>query len=234
MTSLEKDGGQIAAMFDKLAPRYNLMNRMMTFGQDQGWRRRVVQLAKIEGSMRVLDLATGTGDIALLVRDKHPQSQVTAGDFSEGMMAWGKQRPGGDSVEWCTCDALNMPFEDATFDRIVYGYLLRNVADVDRALQEIKRVLKPGGRMVCLDTTPPKKGLLYPFIQLWMKFGVPTLGRILAGSSGSYSYLTQSTLAFESPASLKAIMEKNDFENVNFETYMFHTIAIHSADKPLS
>lgn len=230
MTTVQKDGAKIAAMFDRLAPRYNLMNRVMTMGQDQRWRRFLVKQAKLQPGAKVLDLASGTGDIALQIVKAHPTSEVTAGDFSEGMMDWGKRRPDGDKIEWVVCDAMNMPFADQAFDSVVFGYLLRNVEDIPKTLAEIKRVLKPGGRMVCLDTTPPPKGLLYPFLQGYLKFGLPILGRLFAGNSGSYAYLSQSTLAFESPEALKQHFADAGFVDIGFKTFMFDTIAIHWAN----
>lgn len=230
MTTVHKDGTQIAAMFDRLAPRYNLMNRVMTMGQDQRWRRFLVKQAHIQPGAKVLDLASGTGDIALEIVKTHPDTQVTAGDFSEGMMDWGKQRPDGDKVEWVVCDAMNMPFEDNTFDCVVFGYLLRNVESIPQTLSEIKRVLKPGGRVVCLDTTPPRKNLLYPFLQTYLKYGLPVMGRLLAGNAGSYAYLSQSTMAFENPEALRKHFADAGFINIDYKTFMFHTIAIHWAE----
>lgn len=231
MTQVHKDGAQIAAMFDRLAPRYNLMNRVMTLGQDQRWRRFLVRKAHIQPNAKVLDLASGTGDIALEIIKVHPQAQVTAGDFSQGMMDWGKQRPNGDKVTWVVCDAMKMPFADASFDCVVFGYLLRNVESIPQTMAEIKRVLKPGGRVVCLDTTPPRKGLLYPFLQGYLKYGLPIMGRLFAGNAGSYAYLAQSSLAFENPEALKSHFEAGGFCNVAYKTFMFHTIAIHWAEK---
>jgi demethylmenaquinone methyltransferase/2-methoxy-6-polyprenyl-1,4-benzoquinol methylase len=229
MTTVQKDGTQIAAMFDRLAPRYNLMNRVMTMGQDQRWRRYLVNKAQIQPDQKVLDLASGTGDIALEIVKSQPKAKVTAGDFSQGMMDWGKQRPDGDKVTWVVCDAMNMPFEDASFDCVVFGYLLRNVEDIQVTLKEIKRVLKPGGRVVCLDTTPPPKGLMYPFLQGYLKFGLPLLGRLFAGNSGSYAYLSQSTIAFESPEALRTHFANAGYINIQYKTFMFNTIAIHWA-----
>lgn len=220
-------------MFGRIAERYNLMNRLMTLGQDQRWRRFVVKMARIPEAGTVLDLATGTGDIAFEALKLAPKSTVIGADFALPMMFVGQRNALGQYVRWCGADALNLPFKDATFDAVVEGYLVRNVPDIQRALQEQKRVLKAGGRIVILDSSPPPHNILRPFILLYLKYGIPLLGRLISGNKGAdaYKYLPESTQAFKTPDELAAMMREVGFENVNYKTFMFGTIAVHWGTK---
>ncbi len=222
----------IREMFDGLAPSYDRMNRVMTLGQDQRWRRFVVDRAKLGPDALVLDLASGTGDIAFEIQRRAPGIQVVAGDFSLGMLCIGKRRERGQRVTWVACDALALPFADASFDAVTFGYLLRNVNSIEQALSEIMRVLKPGGRAVCLDTMPPPPSPMRPLLALYLKLGLPILGRLLAGGAGAYRYLSDSTLAFKDPDTLAANFSQAGFDKVEYRTFMFRTIAVHWAEKP--
>src|SRR5690606_9311126 len=168
----------VQGMFDRIAARYNLMNRLMTFGQDMRWRRFVSKQAKLKAGDKLLDLATGTGDIAFEALRQIPGVQAVGGDFSLGMMIVGKNLAYGDQVQWSGTDALNLPFPEDTFDALTAGYLIRNVIDIPRAFAEQLRVLKPGGRVVILDTSPPPQNLLRPFIEIHLRYIIPLLGRI--------------------------------------------------------
>ncbi len=220
-------GPAVRRMFDAIAGRYDLMNRVMTLGQDQRWRRRVVALAGDPGRGRVLDLATGTGDIAALFARSFPQCTVVGGDFSAAMLAEARRRFGALNIDWQVCDANALPFADNTFQAVTFGYLLRNVDDSAAVLREVSRVLVPGGRVVCLDTTPPQKSLLYPFIRLYLRFGIPLLGRLLAGDENAYSYLTGSTIAFHDAETLSSIFRGAGFVEVEYRRLMAGTIAVH-------
>ncbi len=228
----DQQGARIQKMFDGLAANYDLMNRIMTMGQDQRWRRYVVDQADLKDNSTVLDLAAGTGDIAFEVRRRFDGATVVAGDFSLGMMAYGTQRKGGDRVHWVACDALALPFADNSFDAVVFGYLLRNVTNIQTALNEIRRVLKPGGKAVCLDTTPPPPGLLRPFIKTYLNVGLPLLGRALGTDPSAYAYLSNSTQHFETAQALAIHFEEARFEQVAFRHFLFKTIAVHWATKP--
>lgn len=222
----------VQGMFARIAPRYDLMNRLMTFGQDGRWRQALLRRAQLPPAGRLLDLGTGTGDIALAALNQPAQPQVVGGDFTLEMMRIGQQRPDGQRVRWAGTDALNLPFPDNTFDAVVSGYLLRNVADVRRAWAEQFRVLKPGGRVVCLDTTPPARNLLYPFIQLHLHVVIPTLGRLVAGHSEAYTYLPDSTENFLPADQLAERMRTAGFVDVGYEKLMLGTMALHWGRKP--
>lgn len=221
----------VQGMFDRIAARYNRMNRLMTFGQDMRWRRFVIRQAKLTPGSRLLDLATGTGDIAFEALRQVPGVQVVGGDFSLGMMKVGRHLPLGDKVGWSGADALNLPFPDNTFDAVTAGYLIRNVIDIPRAFAEQRRVLKPSGRIVILDTTPPPNNLLRPFILIHLRYVIPLLGRLISGNPDAYKYLPESTQAFKTPDELAALMRASGFVNVAYRRFMFGTMAVHWGEK---
>lgn len=220
----------VQRMFAGIAHRYDLMNRLMTFGQDVGWRREVIQRAGMPAGGKLLDLGSGTGDLALEAMHRQPTGQVTAGDFTLEMMRVGQQRQrqaGKPEPEWCGADALNLPYPPGLFDAVISGFLMRNVGNIDRALQEQARVLKPGGRIVILDTTRPRPSVLTPLIYFHMHVVIPLLGRILSGSAAAYKYLPDSTENFLSAEQLAGRMQANGFDGVGFRRLNFGTIAIH-------
>jgi demethylmenaquinone methyltransferase/2-methoxy-6-polyprenyl-1,4-benzoquinol methylase len=221
----------VQGMFDRIAGRYTLMNRLMTFGQDMRWRRFVVRQARLKPGAKLLDLATGTGDIAFEALRQTPGVQAVGGDFSLGMMMVGRQQPLGDEVDWSGADALNLPFPDNTFDAVTAGYLIRNVVDIPRAFAEQRRVLRPGGRVVILDTSPPPNNLLRPFILFHLRCVIPLLGRLVSGNPEAYRYLPESTQAFKTPDELAALMCAAGFQNVGYQRFMFGTMAVHWGEK---
>jgi demethylmenaquinone methyltransferase/2-methoxy-6-polyprenyl-1,4-benzoquinol methylase len=220
-------------MFDRIAKRYNFMNRIMTFGQDMRWRRFVVKQAQMPQNGKMLDLATGTGDIAFEAAKQYPQAQVIGADFALEMMRVGKQTSQGNSISWTGADALALPYANELFDAVVSGYLVRNVIDIPKSLQEQMRVLKAGGRIVILDTSPPPNNILKPFILMHLKYGIPLLGRLIAGDEGkdAYQYLPESTQAFKTPDELATIMRDVGLVSVGYKTFMFGTMAVHWGEK---
>jgi demethylmenaquinone methyltransferase/2-methoxy-6-polyprenyl-1,4-benzoquinol methylase len=152
----------VQSMFARIAERYDLMNRLMTAGQDMAWRKIAIDEAALPKGGRLLDLGTGTGDLAFEAVRRDPSLTAVGGDFTLEMMRVGQRRAGGDRVCWAGLDALHLPFPDHAFDAVTSGYLMRNVIDVRRAWAEQYRVLKPGGWAVCLDTTPPPRSALRP------------------------------------------------------------------------
>ncbi len=218
----------VQSMFTRIAHRYDLMNRLMTGGQDIRWRKIVIQLARLESNASLLDLGTGTGDLAREALKRNPQAHVTAADFTLEMMRVGR-KPG--DPPFSSADALELPFKDSTFDAVISGFLMRNVIDVNLALKEQYRVLKPGGRIVILDTTRPKKNILSPFIRIHMHLIIPLLGKLISGTGDAYEYLPDSTEGFLTAEELAAHMAAAGFKNVNFKRLMFGTIAIHHGEK---
>ncbi len=226
-----RKAADVKAMFGRIAGRYDRMNRIMTLDRDRIWRRRVVDLARLEAGMRVLDLGAGTGGIAREARRRHPRISVVAADFSIPMMQAGRQSRPESPLDWCAADALALPFGDGCFDAVVSGYLVRNVHDPALALAEQFRVLKPGGRLVCLDTTPPK-GVLAPLIGFYFKRVIPPMGAWIGGDRGAYTYLPESTRAFLDPAALACLLRRAGFDQVAWRTFMFGTMALHRASRP--
>ncbi len=224
-------GPGVQTMFDAIASRYDLMNRVMTMGQDQKWRRFVVKMAGKPNNGRVLDLATGTGDIAALMADTWPDAGLVAADFSLNMLRQAQRRFGRGRIAWQACDANNLPFADSTFSSITFGYLLRNVDDVAGLLLEVRRVLKADGRVVCLDTTPPGKNFIYPFVRFYLRFIIPFLGKLIADDENAYDYLTGSTMDFYTAEELAGIFRDAGFSGVGYKKFMFGTIAVHWAEK---
>lgn len=224
----------VQGMFDRIAERYNIMNRIMTGGQDMKWRRFVIQQAQLPPHGKLLDLATGTGDIAFEALKRTPSAQVIGADFALQMMVVGQRQPQyGDKVGWAGADAMQLPFPNESFDAVVSGYLVRNVIDIPQTLNEQRRVLKPDGRIVILDTSPPPNNVLKPFILLHLKYGIPLLGRLIAGKSASdaYTYLPESTQKFKTPGELATLMKDSGFRNVGYKTFMFGTMAVHWGTK---
>lgn len=219
-------------VFTRIAPRYDLMNRVMTGGFDRYWRKFVIQMAAIPAGGRLLDIATGTGDIAFEAIEQVQGITAVGADFAPNMMVVGKGRPGGDKVRWAGADALNLPFPSTYFDAVTHGFLLRNVIDIPHALSEQWRVLKPGGHVVCLDTTPPPANLLRPFIVFYLTKIIPVIGMLVSGHRDAYTYLPNSTIGFKSPEALATMMREAGFTDVNYRRFMFNTIAVHWGTKP--
>jgi len=234
LTTPAKSGAppDVQAMFDRIAGRYQFMNALMTFGRDRAWRRAVVLAAALPAGGRLLDLASGTGDIALEALRLDAGARVTAADFSLEMMRVGRRRPGGDRIAWCAADALSLPFADASFDAVTSGYLLRNVTDHVGVFRERARVVRPGGRVVCLDTSPPPASPLQPLVRLYLRRIIPLLGRLIAGEHSAYTYLSASTEGFKTPSELAAIMGEAGLVEVRYQRFMAGTIAVHVGTRP--
>ena len=221
-------------MFTRIARHYDFMNRLMTGGQDVQWRKEVIRLAQMKPSasssrtMSLLDLGTGTGDLAREALKRNPQTRVIAADFTLEMMHVGRKP---NDPPYSAADALNLPFKDSTFEAVISGFLMRNVTDVNRSLQEQYRALQSGGRIVILDTTRPKKNILSPFIWFHMHVMIPLLGKLISGVGDAYEYLPDSTEQFLSAEELAARMTSAGFKNVYFKRLMFGTIAIHWGEK---
>jgi demethylmenaquinone methyltransferase/2-methoxy-6-polyprenyl-1,4-benzoquinol methylase len=219
-------------MFTRIAGRYDRMNRLMTFGQDVRWREHVILQANLPVGGRLLDIATGTGDIADEGLRQVPGLRAIGGDFTIEMMRAGQRLPGHESIRWVAADTLALPFPDDTFDAVTSGFLMRNVIDVPGAFREQRRVTKPGGRVVVLESSPPKDNLLKPFIKIHLNTVIPTLGKLVTGDGDAYRYLPDSTQAFQGPEELAETMRAAGFVDVSYRLFMFGTIAIHVGAKP--
>lgn len=227
----EERAQYVQNMFARIAGRYDLMNRLMTGGQDLTWRRFVIEQARLPVNGRLLDIATGTGDIALEGQKQVPGLQAVGGDFTIEMMQAGKQIPARQRIQWVGSDTLALPFPSNYFDAVTSGFLMRNVIDVRGAFREQLRVTKPGGRVVVLESSPPKQNVLRPFIQFHLTYVIPTLGKLIAGESDAYTYLPDSTKQFQTPESLATIMWEEGYTNVYYKLFMFGTVAVHVGQK---
>jgi len=222
----------VNALFSRIAGRYDRMNRLMSLGRDMTWRRRAIQLAQVPPGGRLLDVAVGTGDMAFACLELAPSVHVTGVDITIEMMQLGQSKENRRTTQcypigWTDGDALRLPYTDETFDAVVSGFMLRNVTDVIVALKEQRRVVRPGGRVVCLEMTHPTLPVwrsIYPFI-----FGrlMPIVTGLLSGQPDAYRYLPASVANFVNAEQLKAFMERVGLRGVGYQTLMLGTVAIH-------
>lgn len=223
----------VRAMFARIAERYDLLNRLMTLGQDVRWRRETVARLEPPPKSWSLDLGTGTGDLALEIARQHPQSRIVAADFTLEMVQIGRSRDPEGKIHWVLADALALPFERDSFGAVVSGFLMRNVADVEQALSEQHRILvRPEsvsgpGRIVILETTPPR-GIMRPMIAIHLRIIIPLLGALVAGDREAYRYLPTTTEEFLSADELASLMQWVGFHAVSYVRRMFGSVAIHS------
>lgn len=234
MSKSDKQQEKIRHMFGRISKRYDILNRLMSFGFDLVWRRFLISMADLPDNGRVLDSGAGTGDIALEILKHYPAIEVTGADITYEMMSVGKKRKNGDLIFWSQADAENLPFPDATFDAVTSGFLARNVPDIRVMLKEQVRVLKPGCRLVCLDTSPIPNNILKPLILLHYKIIIPVMGFIVAGESNAYKYLPETTMNFLRPEILAGILNESGLKDVKYKSFMFGNISVHWGTKPLS
>lgn len=223
----------VQGMFARVSSDYDFMNRLMTLGRDIYWRRLLLSIADVPRGGMLLDVGTGTGDIAFEALRIDPTMRLTGVDFTAEMMEVGQRREGAEKIDWCRADALYLPFPDAAFDAVASGFLLRNVVDVRSALTEQTRVVKPGGRVVCLDTSPIRRNILRPLIWFYLRIIIPFMGRVLTGKGEPYRYLTASTMNFLQPEVLAELMRDSGLEHVGFKRLMFGSIAVHWGMRPV-
>ena len=211
-------------MFDRISPVYDVMNHAMTAGLDRRWRRLAADTVVRPGDA-VLDACCGTGDLAIAAQ--RAGGRVTGLDFSEQMLV--RARGKSDSVEWVLGDVTALPFDDASFDAVTVGFGIRNVPDLEAGLAELARVLRPGGRVACLEITRPE-GMLKPFFRLWFDGLVPLAGKILPGGR-AYSYLPASVRRFPGPSDLAAAFGRAGFDGVGWRLMGGGIVALHVGTK---
>lgn len=219
-------------MFASIVPRYDTINTLMTLGLDRRWRRNTVAMADPHGGVG-LDIATGTGELALEMIRQNART-VVAADFCIEMVETAVRKAAalglGGRISFAAGDAMRLPFADATFDFIVNGFMLRNVADLSATFTELCRVLKPGGRLVCLDLTPPR-GPMRRFFGVYIATVVPILGIVVGGNYGAYRYLFQSLSIHVEADHLSEMMRAAGFAEATYKITGFGTVAIHLGRK---
>ena len=231
LPSAEEKHDYVQAMFEDIAQRYDLLNDVMTGGLHRGWKNLVVRLSGAQPGQRVLDACTGTGDIAVrLARAVGPAGEVVGLDFSPRMLAVARQRPG--PITWVEGDLMALPFEDGRFAAVTVGYGLRNVTSIPGALQEIKRVLQPGGRMVSLDLGKPTVPVWRACFYAYFRHVVPRIGQLIAGTKDAYTYLPESLADFPAQEGLRRLMVEAGFQDVSCRSLMGGAAAVHVGTRP--
>jgi demethylmenaquinone methyltransferase/2-methoxy-6-polyprenyl-1,4-benzoquinol methylase len=221
---------QVRAMFDRIARVYDRMNAVMTAGMDRRWRERAADLAELRPGDRALDVACGTGDLAIeLSRRVAPTGSVVGLDFSEQMLELAQGK--APEIEWRAGNALDLPFGDGEFAAATVGFGARNFDDLAQGLRELRRVTRPGGRVVVLEITTPQRPPLSWFFRLWFDRLVPALGRV-AGDPDAYTYLPSSVRRFPAPDALAAELAATGLEDVRWVLTAGGIIAIHSGTVP--
>ena len=215
--------GQVRAMFDRIAGPYDLMNSVMTAGLHHRWRQRAADLARVGPGDRALDVATGTGDLAIELAGRG--AEVIGSDFSEGMLDVARRKAPG--LRWEHGNALALPYEDGAFDAATVGFGARNFSDLEQGLREMARVVRPGGRVVVLEITTPQRPPLSTFFSLWFDRVVPLLGK-LAAEPEAYTYLPSSVKRFPGPQALGGILSGAGLEDVRWILTAGGIIALHA------
>lgn len=225
---------QVTQMFDNISENYDELNRVISFGIDVKWRKKVVAIVGENNPKQILDIATGTGDLAIMLSQLHPD-KIIGLDISEGMLSVGKEKIAkanlSEMVEMIVGDSENMPFEDATFDAITVSFGVRNFANLDKGLQEINRVLKPGGILVILETSVPTK---FPYKQGYhfhTSVILPVIGKLFSKDKVAYSYLSESANSFPFGEKFNNILLKNGFSTATDMPVTFGVASIYTATK---
>ncbi|MFC4452460.1 bifunctional demethylmenaquinone methyltransferase/2-methoxy-6-polyprenyl-1,4-benzoquinol methylase UbiE [Deinococcus sonorensis] len=219
-------------MFASIAPRYDLLNRVLSLGVDRGWRRVAAQEALLLRPQRVLDVATGTADFALELKQRSPDSEVTGSDFVPQMLAIGRQKAQARhlDIRLEEGDALQLPYPDGSFDTVTCAFGFRNFSNYQRGLEEFWRVLRPGGRCVILEFPPPAQGLFGSVFRFYFRRILPRIGALVSGNVGAYTYLPESVLAFPEPERLAGMMVATGFRT-RYRLLSFGIVAVHVGDR---
>ncbi|MCH2034850.1 MAG: bifunctional demethylmenaquinone methyltransferase/2-methoxy-6-polyprenyl-1,4-benzoquinol methylase UbiE [Tenacibaculum sp.] len=225
---------QVAQMFDTISKNYDGLNRVISLGIDVSWRKKVVKLVSENNPKQILDIATGTGDLAMMMAELNPD-RIIGLDISAGMLEVGKEKINkanlSDKIEMVVGDSENIPFEDNTFDAITVSFGVRNFENLDKGLQEIHRVLKPGGKFVVLETSNPTK---FPFKQgykLYTNIFLPIVGKLFSKDKVAYSYLSESANSFPFGEAFNNILTKNGFKNASSLPVTFGVASIYTSTK---
>ena len=231
-----KKNNQIQAMFNSIAPRYDLLNRLLSIGYDRYWRKIAVREFELFENKKYLDMATGTADIALEIAKKHPKpSQIIGMDFSISMLKLGHQKIStrniGKTIKLIPGAAENIPLKDHTFDGAISAFGVRNFLDTQQGIREMYRILKPNGKIVILEFSFPKKGLLSRNYRCYFEKILPLVGRIFSGHKKAYSYLPASVANFPQGEAFNEILKRSGFKNVSFKPLTLGIVTLYTGKK---
>ena len=220
---------QVHTVFQNISKKYDRLNNIISFEQHKVWRKRVMKEMSVKKGSTALDVCCGTADWTIaLSKAVGPQGEVTGLDFSENMLEVGKEKTAHmDNIHLVHGDAMNLPFDDASFDYVPIGFGLRNVPDYLGALKEMERVLKPGGMIVCLETSQPTLPVFKQVYRLYFKFVMPIFGKLFAKSKEEYEWLQQSTFDFPGKEKLKRLFEQAGFSNIKVRSFTGGVAAMH-------
>jgi demethylmenaquinone methyltransferase/2-methoxy-6-polyprenyl-1,4-benzoquinol methylase len=225
----------VSAMFGRIARRYDLMNTLMTFGMDRGWRRYAAAAADPSPNGLALDVGAGTGKLAQALAERMPAGRVVACDLTEPMLRQGRSTLSGPSarrIVFQRGDALALPYRDAAFDCVSSAFTVRNLADIERGFREMARVTRQGGRVVCLEISRSVLPGLSALFRVYFRRLVPLLGKLVAGDAEAYTYLPESAEAFPAPQRVAEAMRLAGLDQVRWHRLGFGTVAVHVGVKP--
>ena len=226
---------QIQRMFDKIAPSYDRLNHALSLGIDRRWRRTAVDALGIHQPQQILDIATGTGDFALLLAKRIKPQHIVGADISEGMMAVGREKVKEEGLQNVISfqyeDCMQLSFPDGSFDAVTSSYGVRNFQNLDKGLQEMQRVLRPGGHLLIVELTPPPSFPMKQLFWLYAHVVMPLLGRLISHDDSAYTYLPASMEAFPQPEQMEGILRKAGFTEVQWRRFTFGISTMYLATK---
>ena len=228
-------GEQVERMFDNIAHSYDQLNHYLSFNIDKGWRKKAIDSLKPFAPKKILDIATGTGDFAILSAKRLNPETLIGADISEGMMEIGREKVKqlglSDTITFQREDCMELSFADNSFDAVTVAYGVRNFPDLDKGLREINRVLKPGAHMLIVELCSPNRFPMNWLFAIYAKVIMPTIGRLISKDSSAYSYLTATMEAFPQGEVMKQIIEKAGFNRVRFKRFTFGICTMYIAEK---
>jgi demethylmenaquinone methyltransferase/2-methoxy-6-polyprenyl-1,4-benzoquinol methylase len=224
---MTEHGADIRRMFRRIHRRYDVLNRLMSLGQDRRWRRQAVARLELSSKAWILDVGAGTGELSVEVHRRNPSAKVVALDFTREMMLFGRHRYPSAKLMWVQAEAEALPFRRSSFQGVISGFLMRNVVDIDRVLAEQYRVLGSKQRMVCLESNPSRRSVLKPLIRFHIERVIPTLGSLLVQDREAYQYLARSMDGFLPSKQLLSKMRLAGFTSLGTSELMLGTVGIH-------
>ncbi len=221
------DPSDTPRLFRHIADHYDALGRLMSLGQDRRWRQVAAEAAQLPPEGRVLDVGVGTGDMALALLERWPDANIVGLDPTTAMMSLGREKPGGEMIRWMQGDGTRLPFPEEYFDMAVSAFVMRNVPDVPASLTEQHRVVRRGGRVVCLEMTWPRIPVFRTLFRFYFADVMPRITGLLSGQPAAYRYLPRSVQSFQTPEGMKATMEQAGWQNVRYQMLVLGSIMLH-------